>query len=334
MTRNRVTRNWNIGWLASVAIGFLCALAGVAQAAGEPGEDHPMISRYPGSKIVEYRQLQFEKIQLASGFAESPAKNKRAEPKLQAFEGKVTTTIYHLVGEQSAREVFRNYEQALARAGLKTLLNCFNETCGNRIPIALYRDNYREPLYRKMLYDSIDNSTSDFGYVSATGTSNGAPVAASVFVGRIRTGNRVYVGLDIVEGEAMKTDQIVVSLDKLTTDLREQGKVILSGIYFDTDKDVVKPESEQALQAISDYMKKNPQQNFFVVGHSDTAGSYEHNVDLSKRRAQSVVTALTSKYAVAKPRLTAVGIGPVSPAGTNANDSGRARNRRVELVLR
>jgi OmpA-OmpF porin, OOP family len=81
-------------------------------------------------------------------------------------------------------------------------------------------------------------------------------------------------------------------------------------------------------------IKEHRQQQFFVVGHSDTAGSYEHNVDSSQRRAQAVVAASTSKYAVAKPRLTAVGIGPVSPAGTNASDAGRANNRRVELVLR
>jgi OmpA-OmpF porin, OOP family len=130
-----------------------------------------------------------------------------------------------------------------------------------------------------------------------------------VFVARIRTSSRLYVGLDIVEAEPMKTDQIVVDLNTLTNDIREQG-------------------------TIADYLKKNPQQSFYVVGHSDTAGSYEHNVNLSQRRAQAVAAMLTSKYAVAKPRLTAVGVGPVAPTGTNANDAGRTRNRRVELVLR
>ena len=290
-----------------------------------------MISRFPGSQIMEHRQQQFARTQLATGFAD---KKNPAEPTQRMFEGKTTTIIYEVVGPYSALEVFRNYEQAFGRAGLKTLLSCFSQTCGNRLSIALFRGNDKEPLYRSMLYDSIDNSTSDFGYASATGTANGVPFAAGVFVARIRTQDRVFVGLDIVEGEPMKTDQIVVDLNKLTQDLREQGKVVLSGIYFDTDKDVVKPESEPALQAISDYLQKNPQQTFFVVGHSDTAGSYEHNVDLSRRRAQAVVAALTSKYAAAKPRLAAVGIGPVAPAGSNANDAGRAGNRRVELVLR
>jgi OOP family OmpA-OmpF porin len=290
-----------------------------------------MFSRYPGSQIIAHRQQQFGRTQFATGFAD---RSKPAEPTQQVFEGKTTTIIYELVGPQSALEVLRNYEQALGRAGLKTLLRCFNLACGDQLSIALFRGNDKEPLYRSMLYDSIDNTTSDFGYVSAVGIANGASFAAGVFVGRIRTQDRVYVGLDIVAGEPMKTDQIIVDLNKLTKDIREQGKVVLSGVYFDTDKDIVKPESGQALRAISDYLQKNPQQGFFVVGHSDTAGSYDHNVDLSRRRAQAVVAALTSNYAVAKPRLTAVGIGPVAPAGTNASDAGRARNRRVELVLR
>ena len=325
-----MSRNRNAVWIAAAALGLMYGMVGAAQAAGS-ATDHPMFSRYPGSEILEHRQQQFAQTQLATGF---PNKKSPGEPTEQTVEGKTTTIIYELVGQQSALEVFRNYQQALGRAGLKTLLSCFNETCGNELAIALFRDTDKEPLYRSMKYDSINSETADFGYVSATGTANGAPLAASVFVGRIRTGDRVYVGLDIVEGEAMKTDQVVVDLNKLTKDLREQGKVILSGIYFDTDKDVVKPESDQALKVISDYLKKNPQQSFYVVGHSDTAGSYEHNVDLSRRRAQAVVTALTSKYSVAKARLNAVGIGPVAPAGTNANDAGRARNRRVELVLR
>jgi OmpA-OmpF porin, OOP family len=326
-----VARNRNAVWLATAMLGLLHGVACPAQSAGAPDADHPMFSRYPGSEIVERRQLQFAQTQLATGFAD---KNKPAEPTKRTLEGKTTTIIYKLVGQQSALEVFRNYEQAFGRAGLKTMLSCFNSACGDRLPIALFRDNDKEALYRRMLYDSIGNSNADFGYLSATGTANGAPIAAGVFVARIRTMDRVFVGLDIVESAPMKTDQIVIDLDKLTQGIREQGKVVLSGIYFDTDKDIVKPESGQALGAISDYLQKNPQQQFFVVGHSDTAGSYEHNVDLSRRRAQAVVAALTAKYPAAKSGLTAVGIGPVAPAGTNASDTGRAGNRRVELVLR
>jgi len=299
--------------------------------ADRKGVDHPRFSRYPGSRIKEYRQLEFAQTELGTGFVD---KAKPAEPTKRLFEGKTTTIIYELAGNQSALQVFRNYEQAFARAGLKTLMSCFNQTCGDKLPTGLFRGNDKEPLYRAMLYDSVYNDNSDFGYVSGTGTANGEPIAAGVFVARIRTNNRLYIGLDVVESAPMKTDQIVIDLATLTQDIREQGKAVLSGIYFDTDKDIVKAESEPALGAISDFLRKNPQQSFFVVGHSDTAGSYEHNVDLSRRRAQAVVASLTSKYAEAKPRLTPVGVGPVAPAGTNTSEDGRARNRRVELVLR
>ena len=314
--------------LATFASVFIATLTWTLAPAADG--DHRMFSRYPGSKILDSKQQQFSQTTVATGFRD---RANPAEPQTKTVEGKTTTIIYELEGPQSALEVFRNYEQAFSRAGLKPLLSCFNKTCGNQLAISLFRGNDKEALYRSMLYDSIDNSTADFGYLSASGTANGAPLTAAVFVGRIRTGSSVYVGLDVIEGEPMKTDQLVVDVNKLQKDIQEQGKVVLSGIYFDTDKDVVKPESAQALQAITTYLQKSSQ-NFFVVGHSDTAGAYEHNLDLSRRRAEAVVTELVAKYGIAKARLTPVGIGPVSPTMSNASDAGRSKNRRVELVLK
>jgi outer membrane protein OmpA-like peptidoglycan-associated protein len=55
-------------------------------------------------------------------------------------------------------------------------------------------------------------------------------------------------------------------------------------------------------------------------------------MDLSKRRADAVVAALTTKYGVASTRLAAQGCGPLSPVASNGSEDGRAKNRRVELV--
>ena len=70
----------------------------------------------------------------------------------------------------------------------------------------------------------------------------------------------------------------------------------------------------------------------YVVGHTDNAGSLAQNVDLSKRRAQAVVTALTTRHQVAPARLHADGVGPLAPVAGNDDEAGRAKNRRVELV--
>lgn len=71
---------------------------------------------------------------------------------------------------------------------------------------------------------------------------------------------------------------------------------------------------------------------FYVVGHTDNAGTLAHNMDLSQRRAEAVVHKLVTDYDIAAEHLAAVGVGPVAPVASNNADEGRALNRRVELV--
>jgi outer membrane protein OmpA-like peptidoglycan-associated protein len=72
----------------------------------------------------------------------------------------------------------------------------------------------------------------------------------------------------------------------------------------------------------------------YIVGHTDDTGSPSHNLDLSKRRAKAVVQELMSKYGVAEDRLAAFGAGPYVPMASNDSETGKAKNRRVELVKR
>jgi len=69
-----------------------------------------------------------------------------------------------------------------------------------------------------------------------------------------------------------------------------------------------------------------------VVGHTDNAGALAGNIDLSKRRAASVVQALTTQYGIPAARLQAYGDGPYAPVASNDSEDGRSLNRRVELV--
>jgi OmpA-OmpF porin, OOP family len=108
--------------------------------------------------------------------------------------------------------------------------------------------------------------------------------------------------------------------------------VSLYGIYFDTDKTDVKPESQPTLQEIAKLLKQDASLRLYVVGHTDNVGTYDHNLDLSQRRAAAVVGELTTKHGVAAVRLRPAGVGMLSPVAPNDNEQGRAKNRRVELV--
>jgi outer membrane protein OmpA-like peptidoglycan-associated protein len=139
--------------------------------------------------------------------------------------------------------------------------------------------------------------------------------------------------LHIVERQAMK-QEVTANADAWMGDLSSTGHVAIYGIYFDTDKAEIKPESEPALAEMSKLLTSNPALSVYIVGHTDNAGAYEHNMTLSQDRARSVVTALVSKHGIAAARLTAVGVGPVAPVASNKTEEGRAKNRRVELAVR
>jgi outer membrane protein OmpA-like peptidoglycan-associated protein len=141
------------------------------------------------------------------------------------------------------------------------------------------------------------------------------------------------VALYIVE-EAPMEQYIVADADALAREIGLAGKAAVHGIFFDTDQAVVKPESGPALAEVVKLLVANPSMKVFVVGHTDTVGQFDHNMDLSRRRAAAVVEVLVSQHGVDRGRLTPHGVGPLAPAASNRTDDGRATNRRVELVER
>ncbi len=108
---------------------------------------------------------------------------------------------------------------------------------------------------------------------------------------------------------------------------------ILERVEFDTNKATIRPESDGVLQAVLDILNKYPNiKKVRVVGHTDNRGGKGYNLNLSRRRAASVVKWLTDK-GVDKARLTSQGHGPNKPIDTNDTAEGRQNNRRVEFNI-
>lgn len=104
-----------------------------------------------------------------------------------------------------------------------------------------------------------------------------------------------------------------------------------SHILFETGKATLKPESMADIEAVADYMKKNPSVRFEVQGHCDNQGSDKINDPLSQQRAEAIVAELV-KLGVDEWNLRAVGKGSHEPIADNSTDEGRAKNRRVEFI--
>ena len=146
----------------------------------------------------------------------------------------------------------------------------------------------------------------------------------------VKSYNHMYL-LSIVEKEIMK-QEVEANAEAMGSDINSTGHVSIYGIYFDTGKSEIKPESDAAISEIAKLLKNNGALNLYVVGHTDNVGSFDSNMKLSKDRADAVVKALTGKHGIAAARLKPYGVASLSPVTSNDTENGKAKNRRVELV--
>jgi len=135
-----------------------------------------------------------------------------------------------------------------------------------------------------------------------------------------------------MEVKPMESGLVTVNAESLAGDITRMGHASVYGIYFDTGKAEVKPESDATLKEIAKLLQQDGALKLYVVGHTDSVGQLASNMDLSHRRADAVVNVLSTKYSIAAARLSAQGVGPLTPVATNDSEEGRAKNRRVELV--
>ena len=132
--------------------------------------------------------------------------------------------------------------------------------------------------------------------------------------------------------EQQMTQEVTANAGALSGSLTASGHAVVPGIYFDTGKAEVKPESDASLREIAKLLQQDAKLKVYVVGHTDNVGTLASNMTLSSQRAAAVMKALTTKYGVAAGRLQAFGNGPYAPVTSNDTEDGRALNRRVELV--
>lgn len=304
----------------------LLGATALAHADVKGAKDHPALGRFAGATITAYRVASFEEAVLPAAPIDD-----ESNPKLLKAEGKITYISYRIPGDKSALEVMRNYEQALSKSEFKVLFQCANDACGKRFSGYVHNagkvaptgfgDAAFGPPHRAILAQraGVQGSTTVFLHVmEATNSGSGG----------------LYVYEQVVDGQPMQTGQVqVLDAPALQRALRSDGKVALYGVYFDTDKATLKAESKPQLDQMAQLLKGAPALKVFVVGHTDNQGQFAHNQELSQQRADAVVKALSSQYGIAAGRLSGKGVASLAPVASNENEPGRAKNRRVELVL-
>lgn len=331
-------------------IGCLSLLLAFSSASADecqdtPGAaDHPLVPRYQDACLLAAQTTAFASYRLVLSKPASAGHMQWDVPSSQTLEGRLTRVLYAAPRERSVLEVFRNYEQGLQARGFDILYQCSGSDCGGfgllhtLMPLeAQQRFAATAGSHRNRAFYSLPNQFGDMHYLAAKKTDGSAYV--SLFVAfnsktSIReTAHRTMVLIDILEPAAMETDRLI-DAGQMAQAIGESGRIALRNIYFDFAKATLTPESAPALTEIATLLRQSPDLSLYVVGHTDAVGGYEFNLDLSRQRAEAVVTALVRQHGIAATRLTPAGVGPLAPVATNATEDGRAENRRVELVER
>ena len=255
--------------------------------------DAPGSKDYPGiTRMPGYFIGEYHDVEFDAAAFKVTANGKSTDQQIEGHTIKIQYYIKQGVPETSMLQVIRNYQNAARSAGGQVM----DDTKGGN----WYNTTLRLAKPGKEVWILVE----------------------------ARSDNHL---ITIVEREAMKQD-VVMDAAGMASGLDTNGSISLYGIYFDTAKSDLKPESEPTLAEIAKLLKQNTTLKVAIVGHTDMVGDPAANLKLSQARAQSVINALVTKQGIAGSRLTSFGNGSYAPVASNKTEEGRAKNRRVELV--
>lgn len=291
--------------------------------------DAQVISPFAGSDLVGEYRVDFARLYylVPSGDDFDSA----------AVEGRLFSRIYKQPENKSNLEVFRSFESALRDADFDIVTLADNRS---RVEILVRGINGTDRnAVDKRRYEAGGRVTGGMPKALAA-TQAQEYIAASkriddsellVVVSTSRSGHYI---IEELQSAAMEEGTVALTLDVLRDAMANEGRIAIYGLYFDTGSSVLNAESGDALDTIVAYLGEHPQRHFYVVGHTDDEGSFEHNMALSSARAKAVIQAIAERLPQAARQLSSHGVGPLSPVATNDDGDGRALNRRVELVSR
>ena len=321
-----------------------------------PGsKDNPQVKRLTGSQIILYRFKAFDEVNLPLEPVDiDDSTSKPKDTRRQHVEGAHTVLYYLMPPDVGPFEVVHQYGSELKeQRGAEDLwvpdggtpLEPQTSVGRGKFVVRTYPDveslslGYFHGFNRDdMRYGSFKGKSANGGdlYVSVLafphgGSRSNAPQKFEEAIEHAK--GQTIARVDIVETKPMAARMSVVKAEDITDSIAKTGKVAIYGVYFDTDKADLKPESKDALAEMAKAIQAaGAGKRFLIVGHTDNQGAFDHNQGLSARRAKAVTDALAKDYSLTAAGLVPVGVGMAAPVASNADEAGRAKNRRVEIV--
>ena len=303
-----------IAWLA-LCVGGVAATGSAIAEDVDGVQEHPMIERYPGQEIRWQKIENYMPYEVAIG----PVTGYRKIDDWIETQGRVTRTFYALDGEERTySEVYLNYLEALKSQDFEILADGIvpdrkgtGPGTTNWIGVAYAANPIAEQGQQNTLFSGTSSSGGAGSIVARKERASGT----AYVVLTVEQHSQSYIGalIDIIEVEAAETGLVIVDAEAIGTDMSEYGRVVLDGIVFDFDSATLLSQSDQALANIATYLNSNPDKRFYVVGHTDSVGTFSYNYGLSGDRARAVADALKDRHAIADKRLEPYGVGPLVP---------------------
>ncbi len=276
------------------------------------GADHPLITRFPDSQIIDLEFESDSNHRLVLGSL-TRTRGVVVPEQSERLRGDITKIIYEVSEEFNGEDVYQFFQEQIAEKGYEVLFSCAGRDCGSSVYWA------NDVFQNRVLYGPERNQ-----YYIAMRASDAEPSAAHMVLYIITRGNRqLFTYLEVIQ-EAGTAPPVQVLSTQILDAVREQGSVVLP-LAFINDRQLT---ADTDLAAVAAELVNSPELSFYLVAHLGGAGGLDQLTNRSTVRAQTVRQRLIN-LGVDASRLIAYGLGPLAPSCAEDNCS-----ERVELVLR
>ena len=235
--------------------------------------------------------------------------------------GKTVTNVYQIDGTSlTLDQMLKPIINDLKNRQFSIELYCKTQVCGG----FNFRKNL-EILKPPFMLINVAN------YSVATAKKNNT--AVSLIASKL--GATIYlqvVSIGINESDLMQPD-IKSEVNRFSSTLINEGAIVLDDLTYRSGSSTLGDGPFNSLLELAKFLKSTPTASIILVGHSDSTGELSQNIELSKNRAQAVADRLIKNHNIEQSRISAQGIGFLSPKTNNSTEKSRKKNRRVEAVL-
>ena len=237
------------------------------------------------------------------------------------FRGRTTTKVFQIDGTSlTLDQMLQPIITHLNEKQFSIELYCNTNVCGGF--------NFRKKLTVSNPPFMLVN-VANYSVITAVKNSSAISLVAS------KLGNTIYLqilSIGTTDNDLILQDQEPLK-DNYSSKLKEDGAIVLDDLIYRSGSADLGPGPFESLSALANFLKGTPSSSIILVGHSDAIGELRKNIELSRNRAQAVVDRLIKDYGIDQSRISAQGIGFLSPKTNNSTEKSRKKNRRVEAIL-